>query len=146
MINGPNLYAYCGNNPVNLIDPWGLWGDWGAVGGALALAAANIKCPDNQTPYNPDKPKPPVPPQPPIPNPHNPNPYDDPRAWRRWLEHFKDWLKHFLETWAGSPSPIPIGLIGPDSPDAVEGFGHYWKDYMGGEVKEQMDRIDKGEI
>jgi len=24
MINGPNKYLYCGNNPVSFIDPWGL--------------------------------------------------------------------------------------------------------------------------
>jgi RHS repeat-associated protein len=23
MVNGPNMYAYCSNNPVNLVDPWG---------------------------------------------------------------------------------------------------------------------------
>ena len=27
MIDGPNLYAYLNNNPVNLIDPWGLCGE-----------------------------------------------------------------------------------------------------------------------
>jgi len=25
MIDGPNLYAYCGNNPVNWVDVWGLY-------------------------------------------------------------------------------------------------------------------------
>jgi len=29
MIDGPNMYLYCGNEPVNLIDVWGLCGnDW----------------------------------------------------------------------------------------------------------------------
>jgi hypothetical protein len=57
MVNGPNLYAYCNNNPTNLIDPWGLQAGMGAVGGAIAGAtAAATKCPKgNQTPTNPDE-------------------------------------------------------------------------------------------
>lgn len=32
--DGMNMYAYCGNNPVNYIDPWGLEGkeEWGGSG------------------------------------------------------------------------------------------------------------------
>jgi hypothetical protein len=52
------LYAYCNNNPTNLIDPWGLLAGMGAVGGAIAGAtAAATKCPKgNQEPTNPDSP------------------------------------------------------------------------------------------
>jgi RHS repeat-associated protein len=31
-IDGINLYAYCGNNPLNWIDPWGLWNDHSGFG------------------------------------------------------------------------------------------------------------------
>jgi hypothetical protein len=53
------LYAYCSNNPINLIDPWGLQAGMGAVGGAIAGATvAATKCPKgNQTPTNPDAPQ-----------------------------------------------------------------------------------------
>jgi RHS repeat-associated protein len=27
-LNMGNAYAYCGNNPWTLVDPWGLWGEW----------------------------------------------------------------------------------------------------------------------
>ena len=27
MVDGPNLYLYCGNDPVNLVDAWGLCGE-----------------------------------------------------------------------------------------------------------------------
>ena len=30
-INGLNLYAYCGNNPINKYDPTGHWGVWALV-------------------------------------------------------------------------------------------------------------------
>ena len=32
MVDGANMYLYCGNDPVNLVDVWGLcgndWGEW----------------------------------------------------------------------------------------------------------------------
>ncbi|MBU0708026.1 hypothetical protein KKG41_06675 [Patescibacteria group bacterium] len=49
MVNGPNMYAYCKNNPTNLIDPWGL------ETGSGAGSEDNGKCPDDQTPTNVDK-------------------------------------------------------------------------------------------
>jgi RHS repeat-associated protein len=52
MVNGPNLYAYCNNNPTNLIDPWGLQGNGGNFPGGNS---SPNKCPKNQTPTNPDK-------------------------------------------------------------------------------------------
>ncbi|MBQ7589898.1 MAG: RHS repeat-associated core domain-containing protein [Verrucomicrobia bacterium] len=33
---GLNLYAFCGNDPVNFVDPMGLWPDWDVVGGYLS--------------------------------------------------------------------------------------------------------------
>jgi hypothetical protein len=52
MVNGPNLYAYCSNNPTNLIDPWGLQGNGGNFPGGNSNPN---KCPKNQTPTNPDE-------------------------------------------------------------------------------------------
>jgi hypothetical protein len=28
MVDGANLYLYCGNDPVGIVDPYGLWGVW----------------------------------------------------------------------------------------------------------------------
>ena len=60
MVNGPNMYAYCGNNPVNLIDPWGL--ETGGTGGEDGTGEnpsggdENQKCPDeDEQPTNPDE-------------------------------------------------------------------------------------------
>jgi RHS repeat-associated protein len=52
MVNGPNLYAYCNNNPTNLIDPWGLQGNGGNFPGGNSNPN---KCPKNQTPTNVDE-------------------------------------------------------------------------------------------
>ena len=27
MVDGPNMYLYCGNDPVNLVDVWGVCGN-----------------------------------------------------------------------------------------------------------------------
>ena len=40
-INGLNLYAYCGNNPVMGYDPYGTW-DWGKFWGALIMAVSAV--------------------------------------------------------------------------------------------------------
>lgn len=45
MIDGPNLYVYVNNNPVNLIDPWGLCGEkpwWRNLGFLLQLSISAI--------------------------------------------------------------------------------------------------------
>ena len=57
MVNGPNLYANCNNNPTNLIDPWGLETAGGGSG-------SGGKCPNaDQTPTNPDEDSNPIDPQ-----------------------------------------------------------------------------------
>ena len=38
-VDGMNLYAYCGNNPVNWIDPWGLCKETGGESGELPYDA-----------------------------------------------------------------------------------------------------------
>ena len=40
-INGLNLYAYCGNNPVMGYDPDGTW-DWGRFWSGIAIAVAAV--------------------------------------------------------------------------------------------------------
>jgi hypothetical protein len=40
MIDGPNLYAYVGNNPINFVDPWGLFAD--SFGGDFTVSSQGI--------------------------------------------------------------------------------------------------------
>jgi RHS repeat-associated protein len=50
MVDGPNLYVYCGNNAVNFTDPWGLdyWIEGPSVGEPAGHQSINVGDPNGE--------------------------------------------------------------------------------------------------